>query len=389
MAPPDVLFLGHGAERSGPPVFLANLQRWLGAHRDVRGATVVARGGPLLADYGRFGPVRVLDRRWTLPRIAQQGLERLGRPGLARWVRGTRDVATLRGWTEPRLAYVNTVAPDTLRLLDLMDDDVPVVLHVHELEAALRYRLDDAHRLVLRDRPVRFLAASHAVADNLVANHGVERARIRVHHELVEPVAPLAPGERASERARQGIPPEAFVVGGSGMTEWRKAPDLFVRLAAELRARTDRPLCFLWVGGAAEGPEWAPLDHDARRLGVAEVVRFLGPQERPGDWYRLLDAFALTSREDAFPLSALEAATAGVPVVTFDTGGMVEFVDDEVGAVVAYPDVAAMATALAALAGDEPRRAAMGEAAAARARARHLTDVGAPALWADVAELLR
>lgn len=388
MSPPSLLFVGHGAERSGPPVFLANFQRWLSGHTDVAFATVLTRGGTLVEDYRRWGPVRVLDARWSLPRIAQQGLGRAGLRGPAAAVQASRDRSHLRSWRRAPVTYVNTVSPATLRVLAHVDRSSLVIAHVHEMEAALRYRLDDqAHRL-FRERPDRYLAASRAVAANLIENHAIPAERIEVQYEFVEPVTATGKGERPRLRRERGIPAEAFVVGASGMTEWRKGPDHFVRLAAELRRRTDRPLFFVWVGGAESGPEWWPLDHEAHHLDVDDIVHFVGHQDDPGSWYRLFDVFTSTSREDAFPLAALEAATAGVPVITFDTGGMVEFVTRcDGGVVVPYPDVSGFADALAALTDDDRRRAALGAAAAEGARAHHVTDVSAPGLAAFLADL--
>ncbi len=378
-----MLFVGHGAERSGPPVFLANLERWLAENTDLDFATVLARGGPLADDYRRGGPVRVLDARWSVARVAQQGFARGGWGRAADAVRAGRDRSHLRSWRRAPVTYVNTMSPATLRVLAQIDRSSLVVAHVHEMQAALHYQLDvQDHRLFV-ERPDRYLAASQAVATNLIERHAIDPERIQVHYEFVEPVAAANADERAEERRHRGIPTEAFVVGASGMTEWRKGPDHFVRLAAELRRRTDRPLWFVWVGGAESGPEWWPLDHEAHHLEVDDIVHFVGQQDDPGSWYRLFDVFASTSREDAFPLAALEAATAGVPVATFDTGGMVEFVTERgAGLVVPYPDVAGFADALAALAGDEQRRAVLGDAAAAGARAHHLTDVAAPRLAA-------
>lgn len=385
-----MLFVGHGADRTGPPVLLANFQRWLAAHTTLDFATLLTRGGPLLDDYRRWGPVRVLDPRWTAPRIAQQGLARAGRPGAARRLRDARDRRHLAGWDRAGLVYVNTASPATLRPLALLPPGVPVVLHVHELEVALRYQLDDADRALVRDRPTHWIAASQAVADNLTSNHGVAADRISVHHEFVEPVEPVRGAERDRLRRAAGIDPEAFVVVGSGMTEWRKGPDLLVGVTAELRRRTDRPISVLWVGGATEGPTWWPLDHEAHHRGVADVVRFLGTQDEPGTWLRLGDAFALTSREDAFPLAALEAASAGLPVVTFDTGGTTELVAAAgAGEVVPYPDLGAMADVLARWADDEAQRRREATTLAAHVRAHHLTEVAAPVLHAALRDLTR
>jgi len=375
LSSPELIFVGHGAERSGPPVFLANLQRWLSRHTDLDMGTVLARGGALVQDYRAYGPVRVVEHPMAPTRVTSRNA----------LLQGGIDRVALRGWSSPKAVYVNTVAPATLRLLGWIDRAATVIVHVHEMEAALRYGLEDAERRRVFQRADHFLAASQAVADNLEAHHGVDPARVVVHHEFVEPVPATDEEERSRERARLGIPADAFVVGGSGMLEWRKAPELFVRLAADLRTRTARPLAFVWVGGTDHGPLWAPLDHEAHHLGVADVVRFVGNQDRPGDWFRLLDVFALTSREDAFPLAALEAASAGVPIVTFDTGGMVELVGDGVGGrVVGYPDTEAFSDVLAGMAEDDRARRVLGAAVAERVRACYVTDVAAPALWADL-----
>lgn len=385
---PSVLFLGHGADRSGPPVFLANLQRWLSANTDLDFATVLTAGGPLLPGYRSWGPVRVLDDGWTPARILQQGLARTGRARGATTLRRARDRACLRSWRDARLVYVNTASPATIRSLTAVSASATVIGHVHELDVALRYQLDPSERDALLSRADLFVAASQAVADNLTDRHAVTPDRIVVHHEFVEPLTPVVDAEKADARRRLGISPDAFVVGGSGRTEWRKGPDLFVHLARDLVRAVGRPTELCWVGGATSGPEWWPLDHEARHLGVEDAVRFVGEQETPGDWFRVLDVFALTSREDAFPLAALEAASAGVPIVTFDTGGMVELAGAGAGAVVPYPDIGAFADTVAELAADEPLRRRLGASAAQLVRSRHVTEIGAPALFTSLRAML-
>ncbi len=385
-----MLFVAHGAERSGPPVMLANLQRWLAAHEGPSFATLLTRGGPMLEDYRRWGPVRILDPRWTMPRVAQQAAARMGWTGLAGTIRNARDRLHLVGWDRPDLIYVNTVSPATLRSLALLRSDAPVLVHVHELEVALRYHLDEDERQLLRTRATCYVAASHAVADNLIARHKVDPALVEVFHEFVEPVEPASgAAHRAQARTALGLERDAFVVVGSGMTEWRKGPDLFVGLAAEVRRRTDRPVTFVWVGGETTGPTWWPLDHEARHLGVDGVVRFVGAQEQPGSWFRVADAFAVTSREDAFPLAALEAASAEVPLVTFDTGGMSELVAvASAGVVVPYPELGAMAEVLVGWSADEVSRRRHGADIARYVRTNHLSDVAAPRLAARLVELM-
>ena len=57
--------------------------------------------------------------------------------------------------------------------------------------------------------------------------------------------------------------------------------------------------------------------HDAKRLGLGDRIKFVGPLEQPAQLFAAMDVFALTSREDPFPLVMLEAAAAGIPFVCF------------------------------------------------------------------------
>lgn len=385
-----LLFVGHGAERSGPPTFLLHLQRWLAStHPEVAFETVLARGGALQPAFRELGTVQVLEDGWTAPRIVQAGLGRLGWSSAADVLGGLRRRSRLRRLQRPDLLYLNTASSGGIAAVRGLPADVPLLSHVHELDVGLRYGLDDADRAYLLRRTDRFVAASGAVADNLVGGHGVPVDRVVVHHEMIDTADGPDPRRVELVRERLGLGPDAQVVGASGMTDWRKAPDLFVRLAWEVARRPGgEHVHFLWVGGADHGPEWWPLEHDLRRLGLLDRVHFVGTSPHPLDELSLCDLFVLPSREDAFPLACLEAATLGLPIVCFDNGGMPEMVEASAGGVVvAYPDLASMADVVVDLLTDDERRVEMGRAAEAEVRARHDVRVAAPSLLADVRAL--
>ena len=118
---------------------------------------------------------------------------------------------------------------------------------------------------------------------------------------------------------------------------------------------------------------------DGRRLGLGDRIRFVGPLEQPAELFAAMDVFALTSREDPFPLVMLEAAAAGVPVVCFAGGGGARIVDPDAGRVAPYLDVAGMAAAISDLLERGEERQRMGRAAE-RVRKRHTVDQAGPVL---------
>lgn len=126
------------------------------------------------------------------------------------------------------------------------------------------------------------------------------------------------------------------------------------------------------------------MARDGQRAGIADRLHLVAASDRPEAWMRAFDVFVLSAREDAYPLACLEAAAAGRPIVCFDAGGMPEFVADDAGVVVDFPDVGAMAHAVAELGADHERRLRAGSVARARVVERHDTSVAAPRWWDTV-----
>jgi len=97
------------------------------------------------------------------------------------------------------------------------------------------------------------------------------------------------------------------------------------------------------------------------------------------DYFAAADVFALTSREDPYPLVCLEAAALAKPIICFaDAGGMPEFVEEDCGFVVPYLDVEAMADRVIALLDSAECRLTMGANARRKVAERHDISVSAP-----------
>jgi glycosyltransferase involved in cell wall biosynthesis len=144
------------------------------------------------------------------------------------------------------------------------------------------------------------------------------------------------------------------------------------------------------MGGGRQDPRLDELNHEVRGLGLEGRVHFIGPRSNPLEYIASFDVFALTSREDPYPLVCLEAATVGKPIVCFDgSGGEKEFVEDDCGFVVPYLDVEAMAEKVATLVDSPDLRHRFGAAAKRKVIERHDVSVAGSQICRVIENQLR
>ncbi|MFN0243299.1 MAG: N-acetyl-alpha-D-glucosaminyl L-malate synthase BshA [Planctomycetota bacterium] len=124
-----------------------------------------------------------------------------------------------------------------------------------------------------------------------------------------------------------------------------------------------------------DGPDRAACRNRARELDIAQRVRFLGERDALPELLAPADVFALSSSEESFGLSALEAMACGTPVVATRVGGIAEVVDDGVTGLLADAgDIEGYAAKLATLLFDPARASEMGRAARRVAETRFARD---------------
>ena len=216
---------------------------------------------------------------------------------------------------------------------------------------------------------------------------------------------PLPPIERASARARLGLPGAGPLVTSVSRLVPRKGMDTLIEAASSISDRFPG-LCVAIAGAGRDRHRLEKLaGHSQAR------VEFLGklPDADLADFYACADVFALCCRsrwwgleEEGFGIVLVEAAAAGVPCVTVDSGGAGEAVrDGETGLVVRMADadvkspaqrlhpthradVAPVAEALASLLSNPSLGRRMGEAGRHRAEVELSYDALAKTLAAAI-----
>ncbi|MEM6689543.1 MAG: glycosyltransferase [Planctomycetota bacterium] len=166
-------------------------------------------------------------------------------------------------------------------------------------------------------------------------------------------------------RLELGVPSESSLVGIVAALRPEKDHRLFVEVASKVidRHREKRtPLPHFVIVG--DGPEREGIESRISELGLNAQFHLLGTRHDTPSILAGLNLFALTSKNEASPVSILEAMACGVPVVAPDVGSIRESVlDGETGYVVPPGDADSMMERWVGLLENPKKRLEMGGAA--------------------------
>jgi 1,2-diacylglycerol 3-alpha-glucosyltransferase len=173
------------------------------------------------------------------------------------------------------------------------------------------------------------------------------------------------PGDRPAARAALGWEsgPRLLYVG-----RLDREKNLDFLLDAFTQVATRHPGATLWLVG--RGTHERALQRQARRFGLGERVRFVGPvgHDAIARYYQAADLFVFASTTETQGLAVLEAMAVGLPVVAVRASGVEEAVVDGVSGLLVPEDREAFTGAVSELLADPAlaRKLAAGAREAAR-----------------------
>jgi glycosyltransferase involved in cell wall biosynthesis len=271
--------------------------------------------------------------------------------------------ATLR-YCGAELLHANSLSMGRLSGPVASEMNLPSLAHLRDIVGLSRQAVADLNR------HRRLLAVSQATR-SFHAAQGVTEELLHVLHNGVD-LERFAPREPSGYLQRElELPPDAMLLGTIGQICLRKGHDLLLD-AAFRRAADDRRLHFLVVGSRHSQKEESRRFQrrliEAAQGPLAGRLHLLGERN---DVPELLGELALVvhpARQEPLGRVLLEAAASGVPVVATEVGGTAEIFPPGSGAAMLVPpdEPAALASAIARLAGDPSVREEMRIAARRR-----------------------
>ena len=248
--------------------------------------------------------------------------------------------------------------------------DITIVGQDHSYHAITKFSIEKSDRVT---------AVSQYLKDETVRAFGCDNQRVEVIPNFVDPQVFRRDAYDGALRQQLGDG-RKVLMHISNFRPVKRVTDVVQVFAA---TRREIPSVLVMVG---DGPDRSAAEEEARRLGVEADVRFLGKIDGVAPLLASADLYLLTTNQESFGLSALEAQACGVPVLGYSVGGLPEVVQSgSTGHLATVGDVVGLSRAAIDILGDDAKWKAMSAASRASA-ARFSTDHVIPryeALYAD------
>ncbi|MGI9225183.1 MAG: glycosyltransferase [Woeseiaceae bacterium] len=252
--------------------------------------------------------------------------------------------------------------PFAYRLSQFLKELRPDIVHCHsrrgadilgglaanivDIPTVVSRRVDNTEmRLMaaLRYRPFKkVIAISSAIRDVLI-DRGVEAERLVIIRDAVDATAFADKAECDALQREFSLSGNDFVIAAAGQLIPRKGHRYLLQAVADLKDRFPQLRLIVFGDGYLNNQ----LRAQSASLGLGEVVQFAGFRDDLDAFYGCFDLFVHPALAEGLGVVALKAAAAGVPVVGFEAGGMVEAVaHDKTGLLVEAGDYEALAEAI-------------------------------------------
>jgi len=161
--------------------------------------------------------------------------------------------------------------------------------------------------------------------------------------------------DRAAKRKEIGVPEDAFVLVSVGELNRNKNHEVIVKALAKLK---NKRIYYVICGS---GPLEKYLKNLITELCLGRHVKLLGYRADIPDILKAADVFAFPSKREGLGLAALEAMASGLPIITSNVHGIVDYSISGITGFTCKPtDIQGFANAIDVLLKDESLRFRMG-----------------------------
>lgn len=275
------------------------------------------------------GTVDELCAKW--PRIVERKdrIIALNKPPGMSW-QAIKELTAIFKKLKPEVVHTHHIGPLLYGGIAAKKAGIKTVVHT-EHDA---WHLQSAKRRFLAKMLVRLIRPTLVADAHIVAGEMVKQLKISDPIVIQNGIdtQKFTPGDKVAARKVFNIPQDAIVIGCAARLIEVKGHKVLLGAMKNLPANVH-----LVLAGQGE------LEQELKAFVADNLddsnIHFLGNIDDMPSFYQAIDIFCLPSYKEGFPLSPLEAQSAGVAAVASDTGGVKETLCPDTGRLVEVGNV--------------------------------------------------
>lgn len=337
IAKSKILFISHQASRSGAPLYLFHLIKWLTIKKDINAYLLLVDGGEMEREYNFCKNVWIWNSFHSDSRLKSRLIGKFNQKSKKKIYQ--KNIFLQIKNAKPDLIIANTVV--SLPLLKLFKNELKIrsAAILHEMKFSIDYFYQDSLSKENLDAAEKIITVNNQIRNFIVKDYLVTSDNI----VYIPPFINKLP----NQSDKQNIITNKITVGMSGYTGWQKGYDLLPQLLSILKERGQiKYFDFVWLG-EIESNQYTKNEMQLQNMDLGGYVKHTGKVANIESWLNRFDLFLSLSREDSYPLVCIEAAASGLPVIAFDkSGGVSDFLSLGGGILIPYLNLEKVVEAL-------------------------------------------
>ncbi len=312
----SILFVMHSANEGGASLLSLNIIKTLKKNHGLDVITILIQGGKLEKEVKKYSTVYCLNQS-SFSYIEDSEkvvklIQKIKKLGVNKCISNS---------------VTSSIISDVL-----FKNDIEIISLVHELNTSIEaYDYKKAARNAVKFSK-RLIFPNEFVANEFRENYPISDEKIKIKPQGMYNTFKLnITKEKAKEKIceKLKIPLDSKLIMNCAYGDIRKGVDIFFEIYKSFILKNENAH-FIWIGNLDPVYEqW--LNYDIKKLNLEKNIHFVGYIDELETYYKGVDIFLLTSREDPFPSAVLESISLGTPALAFENTGGIPELNNKIG----------------------------------------------------------
>ena len=264
-----ILFISHDGSRTGAPLVLINLLKFIKTNSQIDCSLILLSGGSYVNEFSESVNGSMII---GIPKGRRLNRLKFYLRAFVNHIREPKKNANPWKILNNRYDFVygNTIVSARFGYYISQKNKSKFILHVHELEYSGKVFYSNWNRDINYDGVFKFIAISNYSLTTCIKQWNIPLDKLTKVSGFIDIQNIKVPLVSEGEIRKQLCLRSSFVVGGCGVASWRKGFDLFINLC-KLSKKYEKNWEFIWVGELSRD-QLEQIEYERNRMEIGNLI---------------------------------------------------------------------------------------------------------------------